>query len=252
MTESGKEKKYDCTDCPYPRYKDSRVIFCDVCIRKILDWQREKKQRKGRRIPMENEEKRMISSYEVTQSIHIGKKEVVFGIDEKEEYPYLVCYCTYDNPLSAEWVTDAVGSDDYLEAMQMFTDRVQEQIESVRAEQEQFKFDMTPFTIDDCIPDDKCGSIVGKVVVINAEVNRHEYRHSAYQLVLADGGHGALGGRGQAVFGTSLADGKHARWERCDVLGEIKPEKMPVWAKEALAKIQSQEKAKKSKSREER
>ena len=23
-----------------------RVIFCDVCIRKVLDWQREKKQRK--------------------------------------------------------------------------------------------------------------------------------------------------------------------------------------------------------------
>ena len=40
------DKKYNCTDCPYPRYKDSRVIFCDVCIRKILDWQREKKQRK--------------------------------------------------------------------------------------------------------------------------------------------------------------------------------------------------------------
>ncbi len=33
---------------------------------------------------MENEEKRMISSYEVTQSIHIGKKEVVFGVDLKE------------------------------------------------------------------------------------------------------------------------------------------------------------------------
>lgn len=201
---------------------------------------------------MENEEKRMISSYEVIQSIHIGKKEVVFGVDEKEESPFLVCDCTYDNPLSAEWVTDAVGSDDYLEAMQIFTDRVQEQIGLVRAEQEQFKFDMTPFTISDCIPDDRDKNIVGKVVVINAEVNRYEYRHSAYQLVLVDGGHGARGGRGQAVFGTSLADGKHARWERCDVLGEIKPEKMPVWAKEALAKIQSQEKAKKSKSREER
>jgi len=149
---------------------------------------------------MENEEKRMISSYEVMQSIHIGKKEVVFGIDEKKEYPYLVCYCTYDNPLSAEWVEDAAGSDDYLEAMQIFTDRVQEQIESVRAEQEQFKFDMTPFTIDDCIPDDKYGSIVGKVVVINAEVNRHEYRHSAYQLVLADGGHKNQGtGKGKEV-----------------------------------------------------
>ena len=185
---------------------------------------------------MENEEKRMISSYEVTQSIHIGKKEVVFGVDLKEEYPFLVCYCTYDNPLSTEWVTDAVGSDDYLEAMQIFTDRVQEQIGLVRAEQEQFQFDMTPFTIDDCIPDDKVSSIVGKVVVINAEVNRYEYRHSAYQLVLlVNGGHGARGGRGQAVFGTCLADGKHARWERYDVLGEIKPEKMPDWAKEAAA-----------------
>lgn len=201
---------------------------------------------------MENEEKRMISSYEVTQSIHIGKKEVVFGVDLKEQYPFLVCYCTYDNPLSAEMVTDAVGSDDYLEAMQIFTDRVQEQIGLVRAEQEQFRFDMTPFTIDDCIPDDKGESIVGKVVAINADVNRYEYRHSAYQLVLVDGGHGARGGRGQAVFGTCLADGKHARWERCDVLGEIKPEKMPDWAKEAAVRIQTEEKARKSKSREER
>ena len=199
---------------------------------------------------MENEEKRMISSYEVTQSIHIGKKEVVFGVDLKEEYPFLVCYCTYDNPLSTEWVTDAVGSDDYLEAMQIFTDRVQEQIGLVRAEQEQFQFDMTPFTIDDCIPDDKVSSIVGKVVVINAEVNRYEYRHSAYKHVLVNGGHGARGGRGQAVVGNCLADGKHARWERYDVLGEIKPEKMPDWAKEAAARIQTEEKAKKSKSRE--
>ena len=46
---------------------------------------------------MENEEKRMISSYEVTQSIHIGRKEVVFGVDEKAEFPFLVCHCTYDN-----------------------------------------------------------------------------------------------------------------------------------------------------------
>ena len=192
---------------------------------------------------MKNEEKRMIGTYEITQSIHIGRKEVVFGIDEKEEYPFLVCDCTYDNPLSAEWAADAVGSDDYLEAMQIFTDRVQEQIRLVRAEQEQFRFDMTPFTIDDCIPDNKNSSIVGKTVVINAEANRYEYRHSAYQLVLVDGGHGALGGRGQAVFGTCLADGRHTRWERYDVLGEIKPEKMPGGAKEAVARIRTREKA---------
>lgn len=46
MSVKGKEKNYDCTTCPYPRYKDSRTIFCDVCIRKILDEQREKKRGK--------------------------------------------------------------------------------------------------------------------------------------------------------------------------------------------------------------
>ena len=54
---------------------------------------------------MENEEKRMISSYEVTQT-STSEKEVVFSVDENTP---LVCYCTYDNPLSAEMVTDAVA-----------------------------------------------------------------------------------------------------------------------------------------------
>lgn len=201
---------------------------------------------------MENEEKRMLGSYEVKQSIHIGKKEVVFGVNEANQYPFMVCYCTYDNPLSAAWATEAVGSDDYLEAMQIFVDRVQEQIEAVKEEQSRFEFDMTPFTKDDCIPDNRNKSIVGKVVVINTELNRYEYQHSAYQLVLVNGGNGATGGRGQAVFGTCLANGEHARWERYDVLGVIKPEKMPDWAKEALAQIKAQEKEKKAKDRGER
>ena len=201
---------------------------------------------------MENEEKRMLGDYEVRQSIHIGKKEVVFGVNEADQYSFMVCYCTYDNPLSAAWVTEAVGSDDYLEAMQIFIDRVQAQIEAVKEEQSRFDFDMTPFTADDCIPYNQSESIVGKVVVINTEINRYEYRHSAYQLVLVDGGHGATGGRGQAVFGTCLADGERARWERYDVLGVLKPEKMPDWAKEALTAIKAQEKEKKQKNREER
>ena len=148
--------------------------------------------------------------------------------------------------------TEAVGTDNYLEAMQVFLDRVQAQVELVRGEQEKYKFDMTPFTIEDCIPDARNQSIVGKVVVINAEPNRYEYQYSAYQLVLAESGNGATGGRGQAVFGTCLATGERARWERYDVLGEIRPECMPDWAKAALAEIQMQERAKKPHNREER
>lgn len=33
--------------CPYPRYKDGSVIFCDVCIRRILDEQKEEKKQEG-------------------------------------------------------------------------------------------------------------------------------------------------------------------------------------------------------------
>ena len=164
----------------------------------------------------------------------------------------MVCYCDYNNPLSAPWYTEAVGTDDYLEAMELFCDRVQAQVVLTRSEQEKFKFDKTPFTAADCIPDKKNESIIGKVVVIDAEPKRYEYQHAAYQLVLADGGNGASGGRGQAVFGTCLATGERSRWERYDVLGEIRPERMPQWAKEALHTIKNQEKAKKPHSREER
>lgn len=201
-----------------------------------------------------SEEKRIFCDYTIEQDIFIGNKEVLLGVDEKrmQEHRFMVCYCSYDNPFSAPWPSEAVGTDNYLEAMQVFLDRVQAQVELVRGEQEKYKFDMTPFTIEDCIPDARNQSIVGKVVVINAEPKRYEYQHAAYQLVLAESGNGATGGRGQAVFGTCLATGERARWERYDVLGEIRPECMPDWAKAALAEIQMQERAKKPRNREER
>ena len=101
------------------------------------------------------------------------------------------------------------------------------QIEQTKSELSKFAFDNTVFTTDHCIPDKRSSSIVGTVVVINAEPKRYEYQHPAFQLVLADGGNGETGGRGNAVFGTCLATGEKSRWERYDVLGEIKPECMP-------------------------
>ena len=199
-----------------------------------------------------SEEKRMLGNYEVVNSIYIGDKEVVFGVDKSDKYPFLVSYCDCHNPLGVPWATESVGCDDYLEAMELFIQRVHSQIEQTKSELSKFAFDNTVFTKDHCIPDKRSSRIVGKVVVINAEPKRYEYQHPAFQLVLADGGNGATGGRGNAVFGTCLATGEKSRWERYDVLGEIKPECMPDWAKEALAKIKEQQKEKKQKNREER
>ena len=61
-----------------------------------------------------SKEKRKLGDYEIIQSIYIGDKEVVFGVDKKDPYPFMVCYCDYHNPLSAAWPTEGVASDDYL------------------------------------------------------------------------------------------------------------------------------------------
>ena len=60
-----------------------------------------------------SEEMRKLGDYEIIQSIYIGDKEVVFGADEKDPYPFMVCCCDYHNPLSAAWPTEGVASDDY-------------------------------------------------------------------------------------------------------------------------------------------
>lgn len=124
-----------------------------------------------------SEEKRMLGNYEVVNSIYIGDKEVVFGVDKSDKYPFLVSYCDYHNPFGVPWATESVGCDDYLEAMGIFIQRVQSQIEQTKSELSKFAFDNTVFTKDHCIPDKRSSSIVGKVVVINAEPKRYEYQH---------------------------------------------------------------------------
>ena len=116
-----------------------------------------------------SEEKRKLGDYEIIQSIYIGDKEVVFGVDKKDPYPFMVCCCDYHNPLSAAWPTEGVASDDYMEAMQIFVDRVQSQIDRTKAELAKFPFDKTVFTKEHCIPDG------GKIIVTNSWGEKREY-----------------------------------------------------------------------------
>ena len=180
------------------------------------------------------DETRMLENYTILESLFLGGQEMVLGMDKDEAMPYMVCNCTYNNAFGVPWPSNAVATDDYLEAVELYTDRIREQIEKVRTELAQFSFDLTPFTKEDCLPENRERSIVGKVVVINPESLRKEYRHSAYQLVYVEGGHGANGGRGNAVFGIFLSTGEKGRWERFNVLGKIRPDCMPDWAKEKL------------------
>lgn len=193
-----------------------------------------------------DEEKRMVDTFEVKHAIHVGDKEVLFCEDgKKPDTPYMVCYCTWNNPLGVNQFFNAAGSDDYLEMITEFNDRVQTQLEAVKAERDKITVPLAPFTAEHCIPANYRMSIENKVVIIRAGSLRPEYQTAVKQLVLATGGFGtAANSRGRAVYTTNLYSGKESRWNREDILGIIKPEHMPDWAKERLKQIQTERQAK--------
>lgn len=201
-----------------------------------------------------NDEKRMVDTFEVKHAIHVGDKEVLFCEDDKKpNTPYMVCYCSWDNPLGIDHYFNASGSADYLEIMTEFTNRVQAQLEAVKAERDKITVPLSPFTAEHCIPNDYGMSIENKVVVIRASRLRPEYRTAQNQLVLATGGFGThANSRGRAVYTANLYSGKESRWNREDILGIIKPEHMPDWAKERLKQIEAERQKKHQKHEPER
>lgn len=180
---------------------------------------------------------RMVDGYEIKHAIYIGNKEILFGMDEtKPDAPYMVCDCTWDNPLGIDRYDNAVGSADYFEIMTEFLARAQAQLEAVKAERVETPIPL--FTKEHCTPNDYSQSIENKVVVIRPECLLPEYRTAVKQLVLATGGFGTHGNaRGRAVYTVNLYSGKEARWNREDILGILKPEFLPDWAAEKLKQV---------------
>lgn len=201
-----------------------------------------------------SEEKRMVDTYEVKHAIHVGDKEILFAVDDrKPDCPYMVCDCTWDNPLGIDHYFNASGSADYLEVMTEFTDRLKAQLAAVRAERDKIIVSLPPFTMEHCNPNDYGESIENKVVVIRGECLRPEYRTAEKQLVLATGGFGTYANsRGRAVYTINLYSGKESRWNREDLLGTIKLEHLPDWARERLKQIQAERQTKHKKQEQER
>ena len=82
----------------------------------------------------------------------------------------------------------------------------------------------------------------GKVVVVSHKQLKEEYWSPENQLWLAKGGFGCDPKKiGRAVFSVCLADNDESRWERHQILGVIKDEYLPDWAREKLEEMKNQE-----------
>jgi hypothetical protein len=189
---------------------------------------------------------RKAGDWEIIHALHIGDKEVVFGENTTNlcTERYMCAYCRSDD-LFQEY-SECKGGDDYLEIMQIYAERIKGQVEAVKAEIVRVTVPTTPITASECYSNDLSKSIDGLIVAIRTDVLRREYRTAQHQLILVDGGFGAnANSRGSAVFGYNLYFGEHSRYERRDVLGEVKPEHIPTWAHEKAAQLKERQKVKK-------
>lgn len=135
-------------------------------------------------------------------------------------------------------------TEDYLEIMETFYNAIHAQF--LQNKQEREKEPDGKLTRDDCLSIYDFETLKGKIVVLKTDILQREYRSIAHQLYLEDGGFGCSpNGSGNAIFAYNLYTGKEVRIEKYDVLGVIKDEKMPEWAKEKLIEIK--QKRKKSK-----
>lgn len=199
------------------------------------------------------EEKRMAGDYTIIQAIHIGDKEIVIGenMQAKDGHCYMVADYTY-NELFGRY-ENCMISNSYIEIAELFTQRLTQQVEQVKTNQDEMKIPFELITADMCYPNNYGESIEGKVVAIKANALRPEYRHAASQIVCITGGNGSrANARGNAVFCNYLYSGEHTRFERYEVQGVLKPQNYPEWVTEKLKLLEAKQaqQSKKPKSKE--
>lgn len=195
-----------------------------------------------------NEEKRKIGDYTVLCAVNVGEKEVILASNEQgAEGEKFLCGFVERNDLF-EQCFECMVSDDYIEIAHLFGSRVANEAELFKEQVEKLNIPISVITESDCIPDHYSKDINGKIIAIDPKVLKPEFQRADRQLYYVTGGLGAsANSRGSAVFCTNLHTGKSTRYERMDVMGEVKPECMPEWAKE---KAQELNRSKKNKDRE--
>ena len=190
---------------------------------------------------MKRDEKRMAGDYEIIQAVYVGDREVILGENPADTSGgrYLCSLCQHSDLVGFH--QELFTSDNYLEAVEVFGERVVKQAEMVQkelSEAEAQGIPAVPLSAADCRPLSPSDDLNGKVIIIRAEVLRREYRTAVHQLKYCIGGFGASPNRnGSAVFCVDLFSGKESRFERRDVLGTIEPETLPEWAKQGLSSI---------------
>ena len=185
-----------------------------------------------------SDEIRRIMGYEVISSVQVGRNEIIFAENTTKSEPYLVCDSNWNSLFGIDIFNDAIASDDYLDVMSIFTERIDRELQKIANQRIERGISHIPFTTADCIENSLFGHYENQLVVIRAEKMTPSARTADNQILLATGGNGCNPeARGLAVFCKNLFTGENTRWERYDVAGILHPDRVPAWAKEKLAEM---------------
>ncbi len=187
----------------------------------------------------------MAGDYRITHRLRLGGKTLLMGHDPQDEKaPYMTCYQDA-NLLGNTVFTDAIGSDDYLEIVELFSERLRQQVDTVKAQRAARNLPFAALTYEHCRERGADESLAGKLVVLRPSSLAPEYRTADYQLGYALGGFGCSpSASGRAVYFEELYSGETCRWDCGDVLGIADLDKLPEWAKEKAMEHENQERRK--------
>lgn len=157
---------------------------------------------------MEQEEY-IVDGHKVTHSVHLGDREIFLAVQQDAPLPFYVGYMEVSYELGLARFSGIEGTTEYTEAWELFIQRLQKQIEQVRAQRQEHHAPQL-LTEADCIRDSRAGDYEGKVLVMRPGVLRPEYWNAAHQLYFAVGGNGArAGSHGTKVFCINIYTGEH-------------------------------------------
>jgi hypothetical protein len=190
--------------------------------------------------------KRTIDGYEELSRIRINQSEIILAENPDAEHRYMVVenrFTPYYN-LSGDNNIFTGHTNDYLEALDVFTEKTQSNIGCVKSTRDLYKnlYGIEPVTLtaDDCIPGSDSMDYTGKLIIVKAEELMPEYRTASSQLVLCSHGNGARpNAKGTSVFGTELSSGESVCYGRHEIAGIADPAKLPEWVAKKTAKIEA-------------
>ena len=180
-------------------------------------------------------EKEMAGDYEVIQSLRLGGKVMLicYNPDDKDG-KYMTCY--KESSFLGDLFTSAIASDDYMEVVKLFSERLQEQMEKVKQFRTERGVPLEMLGAEHCRKRGEDENLAGKLIILRPSSLSPEYRTADCQLGYAMSGFGCTpNAGGRAVYFSELYSGEECRWNIGDVLGIADPDKLPEWAKQKVA-----------------